>query len=353
MKKNILPKIIALCCLLLLTTRTHAYVRYQFSYVDGIANQCSAGVTTPFSFQTTVRIDSITITNWTPGAFDYQIHYAYGNVFTGTPQVGNFTSFQITYNIGISNTPGASNALTNVPMQTVDGYTTTNTSSYTGSSAGISGNGVYTDNSVIINFVTGTTLNATANCISSIQLSTNTPLSINLVQFKAEVKNNTVVLNWITANEKNALNYSLEKSTDFVNWENLGNIKPQHQAENNYSFIDKNPNNGNNAYRLRMEEVSKGSYFSNVIFIGYNNTAGTVKLFPNPVKQGTLRITGLNPYAQINITDITGRVVKTLDPIKETYATLAIDQLVNGMYFVNVSNPITLQKDTYKIMVAH
>ena len=111
-------------------------------------------------------------------------------------------------------------------------------------------------------------------------------LPISLVSFNAELNNEIVLLTWKTASEKNNHFFTIEKSTNGIDWNIIVIINGAGTTSNEkiYSFIDNEPNVGINYYRLVQTDFNgdneifpaKSILFKRVPKIG-------IIAYPNPV----------------------------------------------------------------------
>lgn len=92
-------------------------------------------------------------------------------------------------------------------------------------------------------------------------------LSVNLVDFKAKVVLENIVLNWKTAEEKNFSNFEIQKENSSREFISLGKVTTNDKGL--YNFTDRNPNFDNNYYRLKMVNTDGTFDNSKVISIKY------------------------------------------------------------------------------------
>ena len=111
------------------------------------------------------------------------------------------------------------------------------------------------------------------------------PLPITLVNFDAQPKNNTVQLSWTTAAEINNDFFTIERSSDAKNWEEI--ITTQGAGNSNqlltYFETDINPLEGISYYRLKQTDFNGEFSYSNVVAINNNNKVDFT-VYPNPFK---------------------------------------------------------------------
>lgn len=81
-------------------------------------------------------------------------------------------------------------------------------------------------------------------------------LPIELIYFKAEVDGRTVKMKWATAAEINNEYFTLERSEDGINFEEIGRLPGSGNTSNrrDYEYVDESPLNGESYYRLRQTD---------------------------------------------------------------------------------------------------
>ncbi len=117
------------------------------------------------------------------------------------------------------------------------------------------------------------------------------PLPIELIQFRAALDQDDVVLMWATASEINNNYFSIERSTDALNFEEIGKVssKSEFGYSNeilNYSFTDNEIQNNLLYYRLKQFDFDGKFTYSSIVSVKllelYNEN--TIVLYPNPTK---------------------------------------------------------------------
>jgi hypothetical protein len=129
-------------------------------------------------------------------------------------------------------------------------------------------------------------------------------LPVTLTKFWGNLKDRIVSLFWETKTENNNKGFYIARSTDGINYSNIGFVASKAPFGNsvgviNYTITDPKPFNGNNYYRLEQLDFDGRSTFSNVILIKNNNSFGMRmnNVYPNPV------LNVLNIYIESQITD--------------------------------------------------
>lgn len=123
---------------------------------------------------------------------------------------------------------------------------------------------------------------------------------------------NNIQLNWKTANEVNCHSFVVEKSTDAINFKEIGSLDAKNGKENYYSLLDLKSTVEKNYYRIKQVDKDGKITYSNTILVSLKKLLiNSISLFPNPVKDKfTLNINAATKsQASVKIIDATGRVV--------------------------------------------
>ncbi|HFA50320.1 MAG TPA: T9SS type A sorting domain-containing protein [Bacteroidetes bacterium] len=164
-------------------------------------------------------------------------------------------------------------------------------------------------------------------------------LPVELISFEVYKRAEGTALTWRTASEQNNSHFNIEKSSNARTWQTIGTIQGHGttQQEQQYSFIDKNPINGINYYRLKQVDFDGRSEYSKTVSVDFSNDDG-VSIYPNPVRD-RLYILSKNKEegpVGVNIYNVQGQLLKnefiTSEKAVDTYA------LRPGMYFIEIKN---------------
>ena len=112
------------------------------------------------------------------------------------------------------------------------------------------------------------------------------PLPVVLSSFTAVLKSEHVVqLNWTTASEKDNDFFTVERSSDGINFTELMKIKGAGTSNNllNYTKIDEKPLVGTSYYRLKQTDYNgKSELFKTVSIKTKSSEISGIKVYPNP-----------------------------------------------------------------------
>ncbi|MCX6290527.1 MAG: hypothetical protein NT126_02030, partial [Bacteroidetes bacterium] len=115
--------------------------------------------------------------------------------------------------------------------------------------------------------------------------SLNSPLPIELLKFDAYPKEQMVITDWSTASEINNDYFTLERSSNGLEFYEIGKIRGAGNSSVtlNYSFPDEHPLTGISYYRLKQTDFDGRFSYSPVVMISYKKDQ-KFYLYPNPSK---------------------------------------------------------------------
>lgn len=163
----------------------------------------------------------------------------------------------------------------------------------------------------------GTTVvwNAGSGTINS---STNpTPLPVTWLEVGASSCGGNVCVLWKTATEVNNNMFKIERSTDAINFSEIGSVKSAAFRGNSvielkYSFKDGDPLSGTSYYRIKQIDFNDNFSYSSLVSLNYDVTNPVAfVVYPNPNPGSfTVDFSGIenNHEVQISIQDELGKV---------------------------------------------
>lgn len=212
------------------------------------------------------------------------------------------------------------------------------------------------NNGAVWNPMTMGTVNTTSNTVvvSNINnynpfwtlVGSNNPLPVELLVFDAQLnKQKDVDLNWITAAEVENDFFTVERSRDGVNFEELGYVDGAGSTSNNsyYHFVDENPYNGINYYRLKQTDFDGDFSYSGIKAVKLEmEVEASMLVYPNPATDRFfVNLNGEADGSDMFITDLNGKVIRTIpvDPMDEKGSAIVEvqrDNLAPGIYMITV-----------------
>ncbi|HXB29157.1 MAG TPA: T9SS type A sorting domain-containing protein, partial [Puia sp.] len=162
------------------------------------------------------------------------------------------------------------------------------------------------------------------------------PLAAWLKDFTAVQLDSSGLLNWSSWQETGSLKYVVEKSSDSVQFNRIGQVTaiPHIDSVQSYNFTDPQLWAGNNYYRLVLYFQNGDSLISPVQKIFYEGVSGSVQVYPNPT-DGDITIKSPSSCREIQIFDVLGR--KLVDKAVEGFTQqISIGSFSQGVYFLKL-----------------
>ncbi|MCF0069466.1 S8 family serine peptidase [Dyadobacter sp. CY261] len=178
-----------------------------------------------------------------------------------------------------------------------------------------------------------------------------TALPVRLASFLAKADGNTTRLEWLTAEEKNADHFEIERSADALTWGTLpGQIPAANEGRSRYNATDELPTAGVNYYRLKMVDMDRTFAYSQIVSVDFGNQEGaSVVLFPNPVTDKLNIRTGNRRLAKVSLYSQSGHEVYSVGANNHS---LDVAQLVPGVHWVTIHYADGTQS-SHKIVIVH
>ena len=172
-----------------------------------------------------------------------------------------------------------------------------------------------------------------------IMYTTQANLPVELLYFTAECMGEATQLQWSTASETNNEYFTIERSSDAVNYEEVARIQGAGTTSqrSDYSFMVDNNSNAITYYRLRQTDIDgKYEIFAPIAIQCQNNKAATeISIYPVPANDQVNIFSSNSPMTRIEIYSIMGAKVAE-ESAEGNQAVLNISNLATGVYAVKV-----------------
>lgn len=134
---------------------------------------------------------------------------------------------------------------------------------------------------------------------------TSTPLPVTWLSVRAEQKNTGIIISWATAQEVNNDFFTVERSSNGINWEEIGTEvgSGNSTVERQYQFQDKDPSNRMNYYRIRQTDFDGKFSYSKVVSAIFDVSSYDVKIL---AQNSNITVTS-SEAIDITIFDASGR----------------------------------------------
>jgi hypothetical protein len=183
-------------------------------------------------------------------------------------------------------------------------------------------------------------------------------LPITLLSFDVNKVNQTVHLMWTSLSEKNNDYYSVEHSTDGINWKSIatvdGAIYSNQKLE--YNVVHNDPPIGLNYYRLKQTDIDGQFEYFDVKLLEFGSENELFTIFPNPANEDMYIDLNLAPVnVKIEIYDAKGNLVWSGAIQNSNFdkrIKISTKQFSSGLYTVSISDQFKLFKSK-RILISH
>ena len=185
-----------------------------------------------------------------------------------------------------------------------------------------------------------------------------TTLPLELITFTGKnLTKNKNLLNWTTATEKNSDYFLLQRSSTGEKFESIGTVKGAGTSSDNqyYSYVDENPYNGINYYRLKIVDTDGSSVFSEVITVDNSFDEFVLDgIRPNPALS-QIRFDMKAPEdgsVRIQIVDVLGKTMYSQNKVvKKGMNSIStnVSDYTAGVYYIKI-NYIDENRETKEVL---
>ena len=176
-------------------------------------------------------------------------------------------------------------------------------------------------------------------------------LPIELLSFTAKAEENSVLLNWTTATEKDNEKFILEKSKDGTNFSELAQLAGSGNSlvAINYQYRDDSPYSGVNYYKLFQKDSDGKLNFSGITAINFLPKKSGIKIFPNPDNTGEVNIIYNDNYfvSDVKISSVDSKRIDL--PFTKSEGLIKLNHnLPPGVYIISI---IALEEIIYEKLI--
>lgn len=181
-------------------------------------------------------------------------------------------------------------------------------------------------------------------------------LPIELISFTGKCENNSVYLNWTTVTETNNNFFTIEKSTDAINWEVIGTKQGAGNSTHpiHYSYVDENSFRNTDLVYYRLKQTDYNGRFEYFNPISVSNCASEANLvvYPNPVSDVLyIKTEDTDDSYHALLYGADGKLIFEEQLSNQQTNLVNIADLVSGVYTLILFNKTTTKKTVKKIIV--
>jgi hypothetical protein len=181
---------------------------------------------------------------------------------------------------------------------------------------------------------------------------------VNLTDFTAtNVNNQYSLLQWTTGSSVNFDHFEVERSSSTTDYNQIGSVPGQGDSQfaQFYSFVDNNPSQGANYYRLKMVDKQQHFTYSKTVLVSFN--LAIVQLYPNPAQhlvylKNNTNFTNNDPI-EVELINPLGQRMFTQTLVTSGLSLMTVQfptTLSTGIYFLYIVNAKN-QKQAWKIQI--
>lgn len=179
-------------------------------------------------------------------------------------------------------------------------------------------------------------------------------LPIQFTGFDAKLQNNaSVLLSWSATLQTGFGKFEVQRSSDGSAWSTLSVQASDSSAGSNVSlsYIDANPLEGNNFYRIKETDLNGAATYSTTAAIYLDaGSSLALKVYPNPaVDILTIENHGYTRLKQIELYNTLGARVAAYDNPAGSVVNIPVSYLPAGIYFARITTDVTSR--TFEITV--
>jgi hypothetical protein len=170
-----------------------------------------------------------------------------------------------------------------------------------------------------------------------------TVLPLTLISYSARLESESrAKLNWQTAYENNVKQFIINRSSDGINFEEIGTVNAKGYSNNatSYHFMDMAPLQGANYYRLDEADIDGFVKHLGIKEVTFYRGLNTATLYPNPVIDGSFRLNvKLSSLIENNylIVDMSGKIVQQ-GTITSENQKIDVSKLTPGNYAIKLAD---------------
>jgi hypothetical protein len=170
-------------------------------------------------------------------------------------------------------------------------------------------------------------------------------LPVEFLSFAGESMKDGVLLQWVTATEKDNDRFELERSSDGQNFLKVGQVKGNGNSntKRTYALRDIRAEKGTHYYRLKQIDFNGEFEYSKIVAVNhmFGALAAQMVMAPNPVSNGqfNLSLPQAATDATVQLLDMQGRVLHTQQlEAGSTDVNISTNNLRPGMYLIKLQD---------------
>jgi len=161
-------------------------------------------------------------------------------------------------------------------------------------------------------------------------------LPVELLNFYGSEQGNKVLLEWQTASEHQNKQFVIERISSLGEFSEIGFRKGEGNSKvlNSYDFLDEDPHNGVNYYRIRQEDFDGSYEYSKTIAVSKGENDLT-SVYPNPTIDGHFKLASEQIIQEgVYIYSTEMKLIKRVEANNDKELEISITELTDGVYYL-------------------
>lgn len=113
-------------------------------------------------------------------------------------------------------------------------------------------------------------------------------IPVTITSVRAARRNQDISVDWNVENEINIRHYTVERSSDGRNFNDLGQVQASGRLISAYTWLDQQPFSGDNFYRIRYTNADGSIGYSRIVKVDAGKLGRSIVVYPNPVTDGII-----------------------------------------------------------------
>jgi hypothetical protein len=176
-------------------------------------------------------------------------------------------------------------------------------------------------------------------------------LPVQIIGFNAALSGKKVKLAWSTATESNNDHFTVERSVNGTQWEELHSLPGAGNSTSieNYNWYDEHPIQGIAYYRLKQTDIDGKIQLSELRAVQYNQGRNPVSIFPVPNPGNQITIQGISVFTGMELTVInsSGQAIHSQSL---NSSSVDLPELKKGLYIIRIRNSQTGETDNMRYL---
>lgn len=172
----------------------------------------------------------------------------------------------------------------------------------------------------------------------------NSTLPVELIYFRGMAQGMEVALEWATAQEADFNYFSVEKSLNGLEFEEIGQVESTGGINTNtvYRFVNAAEASGRHYYRLKSVDLDGSFQYSRTIAVQVGRPDSRSMVYPNPVKNGILKldisdVTSVSGTAHFSMVDQFGVECVQTELTEGRHEIVLPDKVIPGVYYCRIT----------------